>query len=136
MASRSLTKPSQCPHCHGWPQVGPADADVHHIGDALVPKDFIHERQHALPNVKHFWHHVLSVHCKLVPGVTAHGHVQDRTVFGRVQPNATKQILGRSDQIYLLRQCAQGGDHFVVPALLGSINQQAWEFPAEVLGPG
>ena len=118
MARRSLTKPSQCPHRHGWPQVRPSDADVHHIGDVPVLEDFIHERQHALPNVKHFWHHVLSVHCKLVLGITTHGHVQDRTVFGHVQPNASKQILGRADQIRLLRQFAQGVDNLAVPALL------------------
>ena len=96
---------------HHRPEVGTADADVDDVADALagvaLPCAAAHavgEVGHLVEHGVHLGHHVLAVDDDVGRSRGAQGHVQDRAVFGDVDPVAAEHRVDALAQAAFLGQ--------------------------------
>ena len=92
-------------------EVGAADADVHHVGDALAgmtppvaSSDGVGEAAHPRQNGSHHRHHVLAVDVDRAIRTVAQRHVQHRPVLGAVDFFAVEHPLDGGADPGLFRQ--------------------------------
>ena len=126
---------------HQWPQIGTADADIHHVGNHLVavPQPFaaahgMGEMPHFAQHGVHFGHHVFAVHHDGRVGAVAQGDVQGGAVFRRVDFVAVEHLLHAFGQTGFARQLHQAVHHAVGDAVFGIIQIDAAHLQPIALG--
>jgi hypothetical protein len=116
---------------HGRPQVGTADADVHHIGDGLaritLPLAGTHpvrEGAHARQHLAHVGHHVMAVHQHRPIRTIAQGRMQYRPAFRQVDLLAGEHGIAQGFDAGFLGQLQQQLQGLGPDQVLGVIQQQ------------
>ena len=126
---------------HQRPQIGTADADIHHVGNHLVavPQPFaaahgVGEMPHFAQHGVHFGHHVFAVHHDGRVGAVAQGDVQGGAVFRRVDFVAVEHLLHAFGQAGFARQLHQAVPHAIGDAVFGIIQIDAAHLQPIALG--
>ena len=124
---------------HDRAQVGPPDADVHHVGDTLarvagpLPAAYgVTKGLHVLEDRVHLGHDICAVHDDGTIGAVAQRDVEHGALFGDVDLVPVEHLLGPAFEIRLPGEVAQELHRLLGDAILRVVQQQILELQGEL----
>ena len=125
---------------HAGTEIGPADADVDHVGDGFAGAAFPASRTHRLGEAAHHAEHPVHVRHHVVPveqdwpvGTVAQGHVQDGPVLGHVDPRPPEHGFDLDRQLGLLGELLEEAHGFFGDAILREVEKNIVERQGKTL---
>ena len=134
MAARPVAIRGQRDIRHGWSKVGPADADIDHIGEvgrAHVAGDGFHPGQ----RVEHLGHHILPVDHDRTTIKVAQRRVQDGPPFGFVDLRTSEHRIPALGNLRLLGKGDQHVHRARIYLRFGVVEQHVERCQAKILCP-
>ena len=111
-------------HRHARPQIGAADADIHHIGDGGIGTHGLRKRQKGRAHGIHLAPHILQGGRQAVLRRRTQQPVHDLALLGGVDRPALEHRIAQRQHALLFGQLQQGLHHALVQVRLGKIRVQ------------